>query len=58
MSATDALTNVRNKLSHGSSLYDPNDLEEICSLLDKIVRAEIIRVLDLPDVVRERLLEA
>ena len=57
MSATDALTNVRNKLSHGSSLYDPNDLEEICSLLDKIVRAEILRVLELPEVARQRMLE-
>lgn len=57
MSATDALTNVRNKLSHGSSLYDPNDLEEICSLLDKVVRAEIFRVLELPEVARQRMLE-
>ena len=58
MSAADALANVRNKLSHGSSLSDPNDLEEICSLLDKIVRAEIFRMLDLPDVARQRVLEA
>jgi len=58
MSAADALANVRNKLSHGSSLSDPNDLEEICSLLDKIVRAETFRVLELPDVVRQRVLEA
>ena len=57
MSATDALTNVRNKLSHGSSLSDPNDLEEICSLLDKIVRAEIFRVLELPEIARQRMLE-
>ena len=57
MSATDALTIVRNKLSHGSSLYDPNDLEEICSLLDKVVRAEIFRVLELPEVARQRMLE-
>lgn len=57
MSATDALTNVRNKLSHGSSLYDPNGLEEICSLLDKVVRAEIFRVLELPEVARQRILE-
>lgn len=58
MSAADALANVRNKLSHGSSLSDPNDLEEICSLLDKIVRAEIFRVLELPDVVRQRMIES
>lgn len=58
MSAADALTNVRNRLSHGSSLSDPNDLEEICSLLDKIVRAEIFRVLELPDVVRQRMIES
>ena len=58
MSSADALTNVRNNLSHGSSLYDPNDLEEICSLLDKIVRAEIFRVLELPDAARQRMLES
>ena len=58
MSSADALTKVRNSLSHGSSAYDPNDLEEICSLLDKIVRAEIFRVLELPDVVRQRMLES
>lgn len=57
MSSADALTKVRNSLSHGSSAYDPNDLEEICSLLDKIVRAEIFRMLELPDVVRQRMLE-
>ncbi|WAL42325.1 hypothetical protein OFA60_09720 [Actinomyces naeslundii] len=58
MSSAAALTKVRNSLSHGSSAYDPNDLEEICSLLDKIVRAETFRVLELPDVVRQRVLEA
>ena len=58
MSSADALTKVRNSLSHGSSAYDPNDLEEICSLLDKIVRAETFRMLELPDVVRQRVLEA
>lgn len=58
MSSADALTKVRNSLSHGSSAYDPNDLGEICSVLDKIVRAEIFRMLDLPDVARERMLEA
>ena len=58
ISSTDALTKVRNKLSHGSSLYDPNDLEEICSLLDKVVRAEIFRVLELPEVARQRMLKS
>ena len=58
ISSADALTNVRNKLSHGSSLSDPNDLEEICSLLDKIVRAEIFRVLELPEVARQRMIES
>ena len=58
MSSADALTKVRNSLSHGSSAYDPNDLEEICSLLDKIVRAEIFRVLELPDAARQRMLES
>lgn len=57
MPSAKALTKVRNSLSHGSSAYDPNDLEEICSLLDKIVRAEIIRVLELPEVARQRMLE-
>ena len=57
ISSAEALTKVRNSLSHGSSAYDPNDLEEICSLLDKIVRAEIIRVLELPEVARQRMLE-
>ena len=58
MSSADALTKVRNSLSHGSSAYDPNDLEEICSLLDKIVRAEILRVLELPEVARQRMLKS
>ena len=57
MSSADALTKVRNSLSHGSSAYNPNDLEEICSLLDKVVRAEIFRVLELPEVARQRMLE-
>ena len=57
MSSADALTKVRNSLSHGSSAYNPNDLEEICSLLDKVVRAEIFRVLELPEVARQRILE-
>lgn len=57
MSSAEALTRVRNSLSHGSSAYDPNDLEEICSLLDKVVRAEIFRVLELPEVARQRMLE-
>ncbi|MDO4243376.1 MAG: hypothetical protein Q4C85_06400 [Actinomyces sp.] len=58
ISSAEALTTVRNRLSHGSSAYDPKDLEEICSVLDKIVRAEILRVLDLPEVVRQRMLES
>lgn len=58
ISSAEALTKVRNSLSHGSSAYDPNDLEKICAILHKIVRAEILRVLELPDVARERLLEA
>ena len=58
ISSAEALTKVRNSLSHGSSAYDPNDLEKICAILHKIVRAEILRVLDLPDVARERMLEA
>ena len=58
ISSAEALTKVRNSLSHGSSAYEPNDLEKICAILDRIVRAEILRVLDLPDVARERMLEA
>ncbi|KAA8739420.1 hypothetical protein FK256_08615 [Actinomyces johnsonii] len=58
MSSADALTNVRNNLSHGSSLYDPNDLEEICSLLDKIVRAKILRLLDISEAAQQRMLES
>ena len=57
ISSAEALTKVRNSLSHGSSAYDPNDLEKICAILHKIVRAEILRVLDLPDVARQRMLE-
>ena len=58
ISSAEALTRVRNSLSHGSLAYDPNDLEEICSLLDKVVRAEIFRVLELPEVARQRMLES
>ena len=57
MPSAKALTKVRNSLSHGSSAYDPNDLEKICAILDKIVRAEILRVLELPEVARQRMLE-
>jgi len=56
MSSAEPLTKVRNSLSHGSSAYDPNDLEEICSLLDKIVRAEILRLLDLSENVQQKML--
>ena len=58
ISSAEALTKVRNSLSHGSSAYDPNDLEKICAILHKIVRAEILRVLDLPDVARQRMLKS
>ena len=58
MLSSEALTKVRNSLSHGSSAYDPNDLEEICSLLDKIVRAEILRLLDLSEAAQRRMLES
>lgn len=57
ISSAEALTKVRNSLSHGSSAYDPNDLEKICAILHKIVRAEILRVLDLPEIARQRMLE-
>lgn len=57
MPSAKALTKVRNSLSHGSSAYDPNDLEKICAILDKIVRAEILRVLELPEAARQRMLE-
>lgn len=57
MPSAKALTKVHNSLSHGSSAYDPNDLEKICAILDKIVRAEILRVLELPEVARQRMLE-
>ncbi|MBF4616085.1 hypothetical protein [Curtobacterium sp. VKM Ac-1376] len=43
-----ALTRVRNALSHGSSSYEPQDLEIAADILERAVRSEAIRLLGAP----------
>jgi len=52
-----ALVRARNVLSHGSSSFDPNALEETAKILDRVVRSEAIRLLGAPSAARERALK-
>ncbi|WP_165350530.1 hypothetical protein [Xylanimonas protaetiae] len=45
----DALANIRNDLSHGSRGYDAHDLDELAKILDRVVRAEVVRLLGAPE---------
>jgi hypothetical protein len=48
---------VRNKLSHGTTNFDPGELDTVAKVLDRAVRSELLRVLGAPKVCRTRLLE-
>lgn len=51
-----ALRVVRNDLAHGLRGYDPHDLHEVVTLLERVVRAHALRLLGCPEVVLERVL--
>lgn len=53
----DALTRVRNILSHGSGSFDPQHLEAAADILERAVRYEVLRLLDVPSEARERAVE-
>lgn len=50
------LAKVRNKLSHGATNYEPDDLDGVAAILDRVVRSELLRVLEAPESCRKRLL--
>lgn len=52
-----ALVRARNALSHGSSSFEPDALEETARILDRVVRSEAIRLLGAPTTARERALK-
>jgi len=49
-----ALTRARNTLSHGSGSFDPEHLEVVADILERVVRSEVIRLLDAPLNVQQR----
>lgn len=51
------LVKIRNDLSHGSASFEPFDLQAVADLLDRVARAETLRVLGAPDAARVRALE-
>lgn len=50
------LAKVRNKLSHGATNYEPDELDGVAAILDRVVRSELLRVLEAPESCRKRLL--
>lgn len=50
------LAEVRNKLSHGASEFSPDNLEDVVTILDRVVRAEILRIVGAPKVTLLRVL--
>jgi ApeA N-terminal domain 1 len=53
----EVLAQVRNLLSHGSATFDPRDLLDVADLLERVARAETLRVIGAPDTSRRRALE-
>lgn len=53
----DALTRVRNALSHGSGSFNPLHLKTVADILERAVRYEVLRLLDVPSEARERAVE-
>lgn len=58
MKVETVLAFVRNKLSHGATSFEPGDLDDVAETLDRVVRAELLRVLGAPEACRLRLLGA
>lgn len=56
-SSYDALRIIRNDLAHGSRGYPAADIDQVARLLDRVVRAQLLRLLDCPDKVVERELD-
>jgi len=52
-----ALQKARNSLSHGTSAFAPDALDEVAQILDRVVRAEGLRVLGAPVAAQERALK-
>lgn len=51
------LVKIRNDLSHGSASYEPWDLREVANHLERVARAETLRVIGAPESSRTRALE-
>lgn len=51
------LVKIRNDLSHGSASYQPWQLKEVADHLERVVRAEMLRVIGAPESSRTRALE-
>lgn len=50
------LVRIRNDLSHGTRAYDADELDEAADLLERVVRAELLRLLGAPRAAQERAL--
>jgi len=50
------LVRIRNDLSHGSRAYDADELDEAADVLERAVRAELLRLLGAPRASQERAL--
>jgi hypothetical protein len=55
-SMPDALRRVRNDLAHGNRGYPVQDLHEVATLLERLARAHLLRLLGCPDEVQGRAL--
>lgn len=52
-----SLTMIRNKLSHGDQSFSTEELEECVKIFSRIVRSEVLRLLEVPEEGREKALE-
>lgn len=56
LSTVGALRTMRNCLAHGSGTYDPHELDEVCEILQIIVRAHLLRNLGVDPEIQEQFL--
>lgn len=56
-STSDALRHVRNDLAHGNRGYEFHELDEVVSVLERIVRGHALRLLGCPDSVVTRVFD-
>ncbi|MDP8977428.1 MAG: hypothetical protein M3N17_02410, partial [Actinomycetota bacterium] len=49
---------VRNNLAHGLRGYEPHLLHQVVTILERVVRAQALRLLSCPEAVQERALQA